>query len=376
MELVFVHFEIASFEVKLVKRPHAFLFPLHNEEKVLRRTIVSVIKAGVAWEDIYFVDDGSTDQTFDFLNQITFPYLPMGNVLYLKDNVGKTKALVTAFHYFKLVEKYDWVNTCDGDTLIAPDYMQKLLPILAAEPRTTAALASRVCSLKDSWNAYTSYRTWEYWLMQVTYKQAQDYINCLTVLPGCGTTFRTEVFDHLTKDLRPDILTEDMLWTIRIHLEKLGKLRYVSALKVYTQDPDRMISYFKQNCRWFQGGWQVYRELSMWKIGKNKINAETSFLFGEGVFFSALFTFAWFCLFAGWFPTFTHYFFWADCLLFSGLTIIGALLELDIRLIFWMPFFYILRIIKCFIFLHSFIKIMIFKTDKVIALKWNKVERY
>jgi len=360
----------------MTKRLHAFLFPLHNEELVIHKTIFSLRKAGVAWEDMYFVDDGSTDKTIEILTKATFPHLSIYNTLCLQPNVGKTQALVTAFKHFKLADKYEWVNTCDGDTLIGPDYLQKLVPILNDASQSTAAIASRVCSIKNSWNAYTSYRTWEYWLMQVTYKRAQGYINCITVLPGCGTTFRTSVFDKLSQHVRPDMLTEDMLWTIRIHLEGLGKTLYAHSLRVYTQDPDRIKSYFKQNCRWFQGGWQVYREQKMWEVFKSKINAETSFLFGEGVFFSALFTFAWLCLFKGWFPAFTHYFFWADFLLFTGLTIIGAFCELDARLIVWMPFFYLLRILKCFIFLHSFIKIVIFQSDKRKALKWNKVARY
>jgi cellulose synthase/poly-beta-1,6-N-acetylglucosamine synthase-like glycosyltransferase len=360
----------------MTKRLHAFLFPLHNEELVLVKTLQSLRNAGVAWEDMYFVDDGSTDKTFELLNRVTFPYLSMHNMLYLSPNVGKTKALVTAFKHFNLAEKYEWVNTCDGDTLLAPNYLQKLIPILNDASTSTAAIASRVCSIKNSWNLYTSYRTWEYWLMQVTYKRAQGYINCITVLPGCGTTFRTSVFAKLSEELRPEILTEDMLWTVRIHLEGLGKTLYAHSLEVYTQDPDRMTSYFKQNCRWFQGGWQVYREQKMWQIFKSKINAETSFLFWEGVLFSLLFVGSFAAMALGWFPSFTHHFFWFDLIVFLFMTFLGALLELDNRLILWMPLFYLLRILKCFIFLHSFVKIMLFRSDKRKALKWNKVARY
>ena len=358
------------------KRLHAFLFPLHNEELVLCKTLQSLVNAGVAWEDMYFVDDGSTDRTFELLNKLTFPYLSMNNMLYLNPNVGKTKALVTAFKHFKLAERYEWVNTCDGDTLLSSNYLKELIPILKDVSNNTAAIASRVCSIKNSWNLYTTYRTWEYWLMQVTYKRAQGYINCVTVLPGCGTTFRTSIFEQLSNELRPEILTEDMLWTIRIHLEGLGKILYADSLRVWTQDPDRLSSYWKQNNRWFQGGWQVFRELKMWNIFKNKINAETSFLFGEGVFFSSLFTFCLIALCFGWLPIFVHYFFLFDLLIFTILTIIGAFWELDNRLIIWMPFFYFLRTIKCVIFLYSFFKIMLFQSDKRKALKWNKVARY
>ena len=340
------------------------------------KTLQSLVNAGVAWEDMYFVDDGSTDNTVEILTRSTFPYLPMFNILSLTPNVGKTQALVTAFKHFELAEKYEWVNTCDGDTLLAPDYLKKLIPLLKDASTSTAAIASRVCSIKNSWNAYTSYRTWEYWLMQVTYKRAQGYINCITVLPGCGTTFRTEVFHKLSQKLQPEILTEDMLWTVRIHLEGLGRTLYAHSLRVYTQDPDRIKSYFKQNCRWFQGGWQVYREQRMWEVSKSKINAETSFLFGEGVLFSLLFVFSFVAAAFGWFPALTHTFFLFDITVFLAMTFLGALFELDERLIVWLPFFYLLRILKCFIFLHSFVKIVIFQSDKRKALKWNKVARY
>jgi len=359
-----------------VKRQHAFLFPLHNEELVISNTLVSLIKAGVVWEDIYFVDDGSTDKTIDVLTQASFPYLSINNILCLQPNVGKTQALVTAFKHFKLAEKYEWLNTCDGDTLIAENYMQKLIPILNDAPKSTAAIASRVCSVRDSWNAYTSYRTYEYALMQHTYKRAQGHINCVTVLPGCGTTIRTEVFQKLSENVRPEVLTEDFLWTARIHMEGLGRILYAHSLRVFTQDPDRFSSYWKQNTRWFEGGWQVYREQKMWQVFKNKINMETSFLFGEGLFFSILFLFAIAAALLKVFPFFVHWFFLFDVAIFLALTLFFAIMELDIRQLFWIPFFYFLRIVKCVIFLNSFIRIILLKRDKKIALKWNKVERY
>jgi cellulose synthase/poly-beta-1,6-N-acetylglucosamine synthase-like glycosyltransferase len=212
--------------------------------------------------------------------------------------------------------------------------------------------------------------------MQVTYKRAQGYVNCVTVLPGCGTTFRTEVFEKLSKEIRTDILTEDMLWTARTHLEGYGKILYAHSLRVFTQDPATFSDYKKQNARWFQGGWQVYREQKMWKIFDNKINAETSFLFWEGLFFSLIFIFAFIAAAFHLFPNFVFWFFHFDFIVFIGMSLLGAIWERDIRIAVWMPYFYILRILKCLIFLHSFAKIMLFKSDRKKQLQWNKVSRY
>lgn len=359
-----------------MKRLHAFLIPLHNEELVLTKTIQSLLDAGVSWEDMYFVDDGSTDRTFEILNKVTFPYLSINNMLYLNPNVGKTQALITAFKYFNLVEKYEFLNTLDGDTLLAKDYMQKLIPILNDASKSTAAIASRVCSVETSWNPCVVYRIFEYWLMQNAYKKSQGYINCITVLPGCGTTFRSSIFEELSKEVDRSLLTEDFDFTVRIHLKDMGKILYRHDLRVITQDPMSVLDYKKQSKRWFEGAFQVYLKRKMWQIPKNKINAETSFLLGEGLFFSALFIFAIATLFFHIFPFFTHYFFKWDFIIFTVLTLIAALFECNLKLILYMPFFYFLRIVKCLVYVWGFIRIVIFKSDKKKGLLWNKVERY
>lgn len=359
-----------------MKRLHCFLVPLHNERKVLRNTIISLLRAGVVWEDMYFVDDGSTDETFDLLNKITFPHLSMFNMLYLAKNVGKTGALITAFTHFKLAEKYEWMNTLDGDTQLRVDYMKNLTPILNDQPKSIAALASRVCSVGSSWNPFVSYRVYEYWLMQQAYKRAQGHLNILTVLPGCGTTFRTEIFEILSNTPDPSMLTEDMDFTIRIHREKLGKLIYSHDTVVITQDPGSLRDYKKQNKRWFEGGWQVYLKHKMWQVFKSKINAETSFLFVEGLFFSALFVFALVAATCGVLHNFVHYFFLFDTFIFSLLGIAAALAEWNIRLILYMPVFYLCRVTKCIVFLNSFLRIVILRVDRTEKLQWNKVKRY
>jgi len=359
-----------------MKRLHCFLIPLHNEHQVLRNTIVSLYKAGVAWEDMYYVDDGSTDDTFEILNRITFPYLPMSNMLFLEKNLGKTGALITAFAHFQLAEKYTWMNTLDGDTQLRTDYMKNLIPLLNDQPQSTAAVASRVCSVGTSWNPFVSYRVYEYWLMQQAYKRAQGHLNILTVLPGCGTTFRTEVFKILSDTPDPSMLTEDMDFTIRIHREQLGRLIYSHDTVVITQDPGNIKDYKKQNTRWFEGGWQVYLKHRMWQVFNSKINAETSFLFLEGLFFSSLFVFALGAAVCRILPMFVHYFFLFDTFIFTLLGILAAIAEWNIRLILYMPVFYLCRVVKCIIFLHGFIRIIIFKVDRHEKLQWNQVKRY
>lgn len=356
-----------------MRKFHCVLVPMHSESQVIEKTLRSLKQAGVIWKDVYLVDDGSNDETLRKILEVGFP---ISNVLPLLKNVGKTQALISAFNHFELAKNYEWMNSLDGDTLLSGDYMQKLKPVLEDQPKSTAAVCSRVASVGTSWNPYVAYRVYEYWLMQNAYKRAQGHINLLTVLPGCGTTFRTEVFALLCAKPDPAILTEDMDFTIRIHSEGLGKLVYFHDAVVITQDPGTLLDYKKQNRRWFEGGWQVYLKHKMWQIFKNGINMETSFLFVEGTLFSFLFLFALIVLALQVLPNFVHYFFLFDSVVFGIMGITAALFEWNFKLVLYMPFFYCLRIAKCIVFVESFIRIVILKADKKKKLLWNKVNRY
>ena len=42
----------------------ALIIPAHNEELVIEATIISAMKAGQKRDDIYVVDDASTDKSY------------------------------------------------------------------------------------------------------------------------------------------------------------------------------------------------------------------------------------------------------------------------------------------------------------------------
>src|ERR1700752_600542 len=106
----------------------SIVVPIHNEERSIlplydRLTSV-LVEQGRPWE-ILFIDDASTDRSFDLLANLVQTYSHL-KVVRLRRNFGQTAALSAGFHE----SKGEVVIAMDGDLQPAPEdipaLMQKL----------------------------------------------------------------------------------------------------------------------------------------------------------------------------------------------------------------------------------------------------------
>ena len=119
-----------------LRRPHrqaspgfnprvAVLVPAYNEEKVIVRTIRSVLNSDYANLHVIVIDDGSSDRTFEVAREAYAHEIAAGRVQVLtKPNGGKAAALNYALD--RLEE--DFYVGIDADTVIAIDAISKLIP--------------------------------------------------------------------------------------------------------------------------------------------------------------------------------------------------------------------------------------------------------
>lgn len=92
----------------------SLVIPLHNEQEslpILVKSIDDVFKAGDNEYDIVFVDDGSTDQSFEILKKIRLEYGSRISVIRFTRNYGKSAALSVAIKE----AKGDVIITMDAD---------------------------------------------------------------------------------------------------------------------------------------------------------------------------------------------------------------------------------------------------------------------
>ncbi len=333
------------------------LLPAKDESPVIRQTINSILAAGLSPEDIYLVDDGSSDNT----GAMALSYGV--NVLRSPVNVGKATSVKTALWYFNLAKEYQYIAMMDADTLVDKDYFT------AVRNKFTSPDIAVVCGRPLSWrhNWITAYRCWEYYLTHFIYRGGQSNMGVIMVAPGCAATYRSDVFVQL--DWSNDTRVEDMDATIQVHRKKLGAICYEPKAVVYTQDPNTIQDFIKQIRRWHGGTWQVVKKYKMFS-GTSKIDWEFKLMMGEGVLFSLLFLAAplWTVLWPGMVIILV-----LDVALIVATAAAAAIGDRRIDVLLYSPLFIFLRIIYCSIFLYTFWNVIVQRKQ---LHGWLKVKRY
>jgi biofilm PGA synthesis N-glycosyltransferase PgaC len=317
------------------------VIPAYNEELLIGRCVRSVLAAGVSPEDVYVVDDRSSDATaervraFEGVNLVSNPV-----------NVGKLRGLQDAIARFDLLDRYELLSLLDADSHVAPEYFTAVLTRFADAPD-----AALVCGApySEPGNWVTAYRALEYAITFQVYRKGQDRLGVITVAPGCASTYRTSVLRQLDWDGRT--LVEDMDLTIQIHRKRLGAVRYTPDATAYTQDPRTLREYIGQLTRWYSGTWQVTR-LHKVPFGMQRIDAELALLLGEGLAYAVLVALLpvliWF------FPAALLSAFLFDQAIWLGLVVFTSVRMKRADILIYSPAFLLLRVINCVVLLQTF----------------------
>lgn len=120
------------------------VIPCYNEKQ---RLSIEEFKAGIT-EGLHFifVDDGSTDQTYEFLTQ-SFHANTEVKILKLPKNLGKAEAVRVGIQHATL-NSYDWIGFWDADLATPLSEIKHMLQYAALfYPETEAIWGSRVLRL-------------------------------------------------------------------------------------------------------------------------------------------------------------------------------------------------------------------------------------
>ena len=179
-----------------LRRPHrqaspgfnprvAVLIPAYNEEKVIVRTIRSVLNSDYTNLHVIVIDDGSTDRTFEVAREAYAKDIAAGRVQVLtKPNGGKAAALNYAL---ERIDEEFYVGI-DADTVIAMDAISKLIPHFEDERVGAVAGNAKVGNRVNLW---TRWQALEYITSQNFERRALDLFNVVMVVPGAIGAWRT-----------------------------------------------------------------------------------------------------------------------------------------------------------------------------------------
>ena len=347
---------------RIYKRKMALLLPAHNEELILQATIKSALAAGQKKQDIYVVNDASTDKTRVKATQL----LGKGNVLTVPRS-GKAKAVYQAIKYFEIEDRYYWLHVADSDSVFGKDYFRIYRRSLKG--KKYAAAVGFVQSLRGNW--ISKYRVFSYTYGQLVLRRLQSWMGMVSVFPGPVTSFRTDIIQNL--DFSAESLTEDFDITLQFHRMKLGKIKYIPEAINYTQDPQTFRDFCVQTSRWHRGFFQGVKK---YKVGTKMqpIDMYVGYQLTETmIYLLQLFVVLPLIIIN------THPHRWvaipsvllADYLITSVLAVYTAIASKRYSILSVFALFYPLRMVEMAIFVKAFVEVIVFRKFKSQIIGWS-----
>ncbi len=345
-------------------RQLALLLPAHNEELILEATIRSAIAAGQLAEDIYVVNDGSVDKTRSIATRL----LGKKNVLNVKKS-GKAMAVKKAIARFDIESRYTWLHVADADSIFSQDYFHHYRAKL--DPQKYAVAVGFVQSLRGNW--ISTYRALTYTYSQQVTRRVQARLGMISVFPGPITCFRTDIISQL--EFGGASLTEDFDITLQVHRKKLGKIVFIPKAVNYTQDPQSLSDFCKQNLRWQRGFFQGVKRHKIGLRGQ-RIDISLGFQMLQTVLFLLqifvllpyilITTHNWLIL-----PVFIA----ADIIVNGTISLFASAVAKRWMLIGALPYFHFLRWIEIGIYVMAFVEVMLLGRFQDKTAGWSTAGR-
>jgi len=223
----------------------AVLVPAYNEEKVIERTVRSVLDSDYKKLRVIVIDDGSKDATLEVTRAAFAKEIADGRITLLtKANSGKADALN---YGLEQVTEELFVGI-DADTIIAPDAISKLVPHFI-DPRV-AAMAGNA-KVGNRVNLWTRWQALEYITSQNFERRALNTLNAVSVVPGAIGAWRTEAVREAGA-YHHDTVAEDADLTMAL-LQAGYWVNYEDRALAFTEAPATANGLMRQRFRWSFG---------------------------------------------------------------------------------------------------------------------------
>ena len=214
--------------------------PAFNEEKVLAKTLGSLVNTDYPDFEVIAVDDGSNDDTWGVLTDYASVW-PRLRVFRMEKNGGKAAAM----NYALGQARGEVIVTLDGDTTFEPETIAMLARHFT-DPRL-AAVAGQV-KVGNRKNILTAWQSLEYISGIGLNRMAEDMINAISIVPGACGAWRKSAIEE-AGGISFQVLADDADMTL--HLQQLGyKVTLENDAISWTEAPMTVRGLARQRVRW------------------------------------------------------------------------------------------------------------------------------
>ncbi|KRU25098.1 family 2 glycosyl transferase [Clostridium sporogenes] len=264
----------------------SILVPAHNEEKVIGRTVKSILLLNYPKDkmELIVINDNSSDNTREILKQIQEEYRSYNFKIINTDNItggrGKSNALNIGYKH----SSGDFIAVYDADNTPDKNALKYLMETIIEDEHLGAVIGKFRTRNKDR-NMLTRFINIETLSFQWMCQAGRWNLLNLCTIPGTNFVVRKNIIQKLN-GWDPKAIAEDTEISFRIY--ELGyKIKFVPYSVTWEQEPENLKVWFKQRTRWAKGNIYV-----LLKYFKNMFKGTSKdIIFDIFYFFSVYFLF-------------------------------------------------------------------------------------
>jgi len=229
----------------------SIVVPVYNEGSHVLQTAQSFAKLHYPVEKltITFVDDCSTDDTHDYLMQVSNAWNWM-EVRRNPVNMGKRLGIKEAV----LDLESELVLSVDSDVIVEPDALANLVRHMYATNVDAVGGCVFVSNANETW--LSRMQAVKYWVGYTFLKNVENAFDHVMCLSGCLTLYKRSALLAVDKDIESRTFLgdevkygEDRFLTRKL-VERGFKTRLCFEARCYTKAPPKMPGYLSQQLRW------------------------------------------------------------------------------------------------------------------------------
>jgi len=240
--------------------PVSILLPCHNEGENLYETIDHLMQLDYPEYEIVAVNDGSTDDTHDILDELEAKHSKL-RVLHFQHNQGKAVGLRTA----AMLAKHDFFVAIDGDAILDRNAVTWIMYHFVNSPRVGAVTGNPRIRTRSS--LLGKIQVGEFSAIIGLIKRAQRIYGRIFTISGVVAGFRRSAV-HRVGYWSLDMITDDIDISWKLQLDHWD-VRYEPNALCWILMPETLRGLWRQRLRWAQGGAEVliryFKHLLSWR---------------------------------------------------------------------------------------------------------------
>ena len=237
------------------------MIPCHNEADVIEKTIENISAIEYPFYEIIVIDDRSTDNTAEVLEQVCSKYKNLKYFSRTQDAFpGKSAVLNDALK----IAKGEAILVFDADARVNPDFLKELMPAL--EPEQVGAVQARKVVINREQNFLTRCQDNEM-ALDTHFQVGRDAVKGAVELRGNGELIKRVALEDVG-GWNIHTITDDLDLSTRMQI-KGWDVRFCPEICVYEEGVPAYIPLLKQRRRWIEGSIRRYLE-HFWDVLTSK----------------------------------------------------------------------------------------------------------